>query len=114
MARLYADEHFPRVVVEILRSLEHDVLTVQEAGKANTKIPDLEVLEFAREEERAILTLNRTDFLKLHYSYPDHAGIIICRDDRNWKNFANRIHQVISQIENFKGQLIRVNRVISS
>lgn len=113
MARLYADEHFPRVVVEILRSLGHDVLTVQEAGKANTKIPDLEVLEFGTQEERAILTLNRTDFLKLHYIHPDHAGII-CRDDRNWENFANRIHQVISQIENFKRQLIRVNPVISS
>lgn len=47
MARLYADEHFPRVVVDILRSLGHHILTVQEAGKANTKIPDLQVLEFA-------------------------------------------------------------------
>lgn len=32
MVRLYADEQFPRQVVELLRSLEHDVLTVQEAG----------------------------------------------------------------------------------
>jgi predicted nuclease of predicted toxin-antitoxin system len=114
MARLYANEHFPRAVVEILRSLGHDILTVQEAGKANHKIPDLQVLEFATQEERAILTLNRTDFLKLHYNHPDHSGIIICRDDRNWENFANRIHQVITQVESFKGQLIRVNRVISS
>ncbi|WP_445638763.1 DUF5615 family PIN-like protein [Nostoc sp. DSM 114161] len=54
------------------------------------------------------------DFLKLHYNHPEHSGIIICRDDRNWENFANRIHQVITQVESFKGQLIRVNRVISS
>lgn len=32
MARLYADEQFPYEVVGYLRDLEHDVLTVQEAG----------------------------------------------------------------------------------
>ncbi len=35
MARLYADEQFPYEVVEHLRDLGHDVVTVQEAGKAN-------------------------------------------------------------------------------
>ncbi|MFN6564418.1 MAG: DUF5615 family PIN-like protein [Nostoc sp. ChiSLP01] len=72
------------------------------------------MLEFTSQEERAILTLNRTDFLKLHYNHPEHSGIIISRADRKWENFANRIHQVITQVESFKGQLIRVNRVISS
>ena len=40
MARLYADEQFPRAVSELLRKMGHDVLTVQEAGKANLGIPD--------------------------------------------------------------------------
>jgi Domain of unknown function (DUF5615) len=31
--RLYADEQFPHSVSELLRTLGHDVLTVQEAGK---------------------------------------------------------------------------------
>ena len=44
----------------------------------------------------------------------DNEGIIICRDDRNWENFANRIHQVITEVESFKRHLICVNRVISS
>ncbi|MEA5486035.1 DUF5615 family PIN-like protein [Pseudanabaena sp. CCNP1317] len=35
MARLYADEQFPKIVVKLLRELGHDILTVQEAGKAN-------------------------------------------------------------------------------
>jgi Domain of unknown function (DUF5615) len=35
MAHLYADEQFPYAVVEYLRDLKHDVLTVQEAGQAN-------------------------------------------------------------------------------
>ncbi|MFZ4730896.1 MAG: DUF5615 family PIN-like protein, partial [Pseudanabaena sp.] len=47
MARLYADEQFPLPVVKILRTLGHDVLTVQEANKAEQKIPDNEVLSYA-------------------------------------------------------------------
>jgi hypothetical protein len=38
LARLYADENFPQPAVERLRALGHDVLTVQEAGKAQQKL----------------------------------------------------------------------------
>ncbi|NVM30155.1 MAG: DUF5615 family PIN-like protein [Candidatus Helarchaeota archaeon] len=34
MARLYANENFPLPVVEELRKLGHNVLTIQETGKA--------------------------------------------------------------------------------
>jgi len=34
MARLYSNENFPLPVVEELRRLGHDVLTIQETGKA--------------------------------------------------------------------------------
>ena len=54
MARLYADEQYPYPVVELLRALGHDVLTVQEAGRANHKIPDPDVLAFASSEKRAV------------------------------------------------------------
>lgn len=64
MARLLADEQFPRKSVELLRSFGHDVITIQEAGKAG--ISDDMVLEFAILENRAVLTINRRDFLKLH------------------------------------------------
>ena len=43
MARLYADEHFPLNLAKALRALGHDVLTVQEAGKADQRIPDEEM-----------------------------------------------------------------------
>ncbi len=38
MARLYADEQFPRPVVEFLRNLGYDVLTVQlyQVGRADS------------------------------------------------------------------------------
>jgi predicted nuclease of predicted toxin-antitoxin system len=66
MARFYADEQFPFQVVELLRNLGHDILTVQEARNANQRIPDDQVLAFAVEQERAILTINRIDFIRLH------------------------------------------------
>jgi predicted nuclease of predicted toxin-antitoxin system len=47
MAGLYADEQFPRLVSELLQTMGHDVLMVQEAGNANLGIPDEEVLAFA-------------------------------------------------------------------
>ncbi|WP_445299900.1 DUF5615 family PIN-like protein [Microcoleus sp. AT3-D2] len=65
MARIYADEQYPLPVVKLLRNLGHDVLTVQEAGNANQKIPDEEVLAFAVSTNRAIVTLNRPDFIRL-------------------------------------------------
>jgi hypothetical protein len=34
MAKLYSNENFPLPVVEELRQLGHDVLTIQETGKA--------------------------------------------------------------------------------
>lgn len=64
--KLYADEQYPYPVVKCLRDLGHDVLTVQEAGLANQRIPDDEVLAFATEIDRAVITQNRKDFIQLH------------------------------------------------
>lgn len=110
MVRLYADEQYPYPVVEFLRTLGHDVLTVQEAGKANQGIPDSDVLAFATSEKRAVLTQNRKDFFRLHRLEPDHAGIIACTNDRNWKALAKRIHAAITSEESLQGKLIRVVR----
>jgi predicted nuclease of predicted toxin-antitoxin system len=110
MTRLYADEQFPLTVVKLLREMGHDVLTVQDANQAGLKISDIEVLNFATENNRAVLTLNRKDFIKLHYSTPNHSGIIVCRDDRNWKELAKRINDTILSVESLESSLIRVNR----
>ncbi|MBD2299343.1 DUF5615 family PIN-like protein [Nostoc sp. FACHB-190] len=110
MACLYADEQFPLEVVEYLRDLKHDVLTVQEAGKANFKIPDDEVLTFASNNERVVLTLNRRDFKRLHRSFTSHAGIIICTDDSERSSLAARIHTAILANEPLLGKLISVVR----
>ena len=59
---LYADENFPLRVVEELRRLGADVLTVLEDGRANQSVTDQAILARATELGRAILTLNRKDF----------------------------------------------------
>ena len=67
-----------------LRRLGHDVLTVRESGEANRAAPDSEVLEFARVEKRALLTLNRKHFIAHHSLLPDHAGIVVCTVDADF------------------------------
>lgn len=52
MARLYANENFPLPVVEGLRRLGHDVLTVLESGKAGIAETDEAVLAYACSKSR--------------------------------------------------------------
>jgi hypothetical protein len=110
MARLYSNENFPRQVVEELRHLGHDVLTIQETGKAGQRVPDEEVLTFASAEKRAVLTLNRKHFIRLHNERPGHAGIIVCTFDPDFLGQANRIHAALNAQANLASQLIRINR----
>ncbi|MCL1469541.1 DUF5615 family PIN-like protein [Argonema antarcticum] len=106
----YTDENFPLPVVELLRAFGHDVLTAQEAGNANLRIPDEDVLAFAVSNERVVLTRNRGDFIQLHRLQVGHAGIIVCKQDDNFERQARRINEAISAEETLREKLIRVNR----
>ena len=112
MASLYSNENFPKRVVEELRRLGHDVITSYEAGRANQKIPDEQVLAYATEQNRGVLTLNRFDFIRLHQETQGaHAGIIVCtRDDADPQALAVRIHSTLAATGNTAGQLLRVVR----
>jgi hypothetical protein len=109
MARLYANENFPFPVVEALRRLGDDVLTSQETGLSGRGAPDEEVLEFARQDNRALLTLNRKHFFRLHSLRPSHAGIIACTFDPDFDRQARRIHSAIES-RVLSGQFLRVSR----
>ena len=113
MALFYADEQFPFPVVEHLRNFGHDVLTVQEAGKANQSIPDDDVLMYAISQERAILTINRNDFIRLHRRDDKHFGMVVCTNNRNWQQFATRINDAVIAEESLQGKLIRVVRPVT-
>lgn len=110
MARLYCDEQFPREVSELLQAMGHDVLTSQTAGNANLGIEDEAVLGFAIADNRAVVTLNRYDFIRLHRSQPNHTGIIVCTNDSDRNRLATRIHQAICTEASLSGKLIRVVR----
>ena len=110
MAHLYADENFPLPVVRELRRLGHDVLTAHEAGQANRRVPDADVLAFATEAARAVLTINRQEFIRLHRRRPDHGGIVACTADPDAIAQAGRVAAAIATRGDLKGQLVRVYR----
>ena len=110
MAFFYANENFPMGVVERLREKGHDVLTSQEAGNANQRIPDEDVLEYAAKAGRILLTLNRRDFIALHEKSANHAGIVVCTQNTNLDEQANQIDEAIRDMVNCAGKLVRVNR----
>lgn len=110
MARLYSNENFPLPVVEELRRLGHDVLTIQETGEADKSAADDEVLAFSASEKRALLPMNRRHFIRLHQSGVSHAGIIVCTFDPEFIRQARRIHDAMAGQRALAGQLLRINR----
>jgi hypothetical protein len=108
MARFYADEDFPGPVVQILRDLGHDVLTVQEAGRRGTGDP--QVLADATADSRAVLTHNHRHYKRLHVTQA-HAGIVSCsRDKDDLPGLAQRIHDATSALPSLANQFIRIVR----
>jgi len=110
MARIYANENFPLPTVEVLRELGHDVLTTLESGKAGQAISDEDVLTYADDTERVLVTLNRKHFIRLHIDGRKHHGIIACTFDANFNALAHRIHAALEAQSELSGQLVRINR----
>jgi hypothetical protein len=105
--QLYADEYFPLPVVEELRRLGHDVLTVQENGRQAT--PDPDVLARAHALGRAVLTHNRRHFERLHRQGADHCGILSATRDDDSSALAARIDAAL--VGQSPGRwCVRVNR----
>lgn len=116
MIRLYSNENFPMDIVRELGRLGYDVLTSYDAGQANQGIPDEEVLAFATQHERAVITLNREDFITLHRSGISHNGIIICKTDRDYLGQAQTLHAYLQEelnknpVDTLRDRLIRVKK----
>ncbi len=110
MARLLADENFPRPVAAALRRLGHDVVELVQMGLADQGLTDVAVLNAATAEGRAVLTLNRRDFARLHLERPRHGGIVACTFDANFAAFAARIDAVLSEQGDLHTQFVRIVR----
>lgn len=73
--RLLIDEDSQaKHLVNLLQSAGHDVITVNQAGLMSK--PDSVVLDYAKQEERVLLTRNCDDFQALHRANANHPGIL--------------------------------------
>jgi predicted nuclease of predicted toxin-antitoxin system len=91
--RLYTDEHVPRAVVKGLRERGVDTVTVSEAGMLGAS--NEEHLAFARREGRVLFTQD-DDFLRLHASEVEHAGIVYARQPTT---IGDMIHGLVLVVE---------------
>lgn len=110
MARLLADENFPFPVIEVLRRLGQDIVSLSDLGKAGQGLADQAVLDLASGDKRGVLTLNRRDFVRLHREAPNHAGIVVCTLDLDFDGQAERIQAALGGQATIDRRLIRVNR----
>ena len=69
-----------QLLVTLLKKAGHNVVTVNEARLSGED--DSIVFNYARREERLVLTRNYDDFQELHEANPDHSGVlVVCQDD---------------------------------
>ena len=111
MSRLYTNENVSRNVVAELRRLGHDVLTSYEAGNANRRISDPEVLSFAISLGRVVVTNNRRDFIRLHPNGTPHIGIVVFTFSPDSVGIATRIDRSLSDKKATGRFLARVDGV---
>lgn len=81
MIRLYTDEDVHKKVSVALCTRGYDVVSVHTSK--NLGLTDLQQLEYATSQERAIFTFNTGDFIRLHKDYlnnkKSHFGIILSK-----------------------------------
>jgi predicted nuclease of predicted toxin-antitoxin system len=116
MAKLLADEHIPKRIVDKLALLGHDIVSVRQrdTNKAGDAKDDRRVLEIAINEQRALIAFNTRDFRSLHSEYHWHWGVICCQDDPDRVRLAKKIDKSIkakirtSKRHGLRGTLIYV------
>lgn len=99
LALLLDEDSQAKYLVNLLNAAGHDILTINEAGMAGSL--DEEVLAYAHQQNRILLTRNCDDFLALHQSDLTHAGILtVYQDAEPGKNMSYQaIVQAIHNLE---------------
>jgi predicted nuclease of predicted toxin-antitoxin system len=109
--QFYSNENFPIVMVNLLRAEGHDVLTSYEAGQANQRIPDDQVLRYATATNRILITENRQDFIDLHRNTTNHPGIIIFKSDRDYAGKIKAMTDFLAEDgQSLENRLIRIKK----
>lgn len=79
--KLYLDEDISPIIAVVLRSRGYDALSVHEVEMTGKK--DEEQLEYARQNERVLLTFNARHFAPLAAEYyqkgREHSGIVVSK-----------------------------------
>jgi hypothetical protein len=109
MARLLADEDFPRPVSLHLRNLGHDVQLAVETGLANRKTEDRLLLDYAFKHQRVLLTHYRRHFRKLHGS-AIHAGMVVCTRSLDFVSLAEAIDHCLVMEADCSNRMIHVTK----
>ncbi len=55
--------------------------------------------------DRAVIAINHYDSIRLHKQSCNHAGIIACSENTNFKRLAEKIHEAVSQLDRLKSRL---------
>jgi predicted nuclease of predicted toxin-antitoxin system len=106
--RLLANENFPRVAVEVLRSLGHDVLWVAESCPS---VRDESVLALAVRDSCVLLTQDK-DFGELAFrsGLPAKCGIVLFRLVPLPTLVAELARKVFSENADFSGEFVVVEK----
>ena len=107
---LFADENFPFPTVIHLREKGYNILTLQDIRQDGIGLSDEKILQIARHHQRAILTINRKDFIRLHKDNSSHYGIIVCKLDIDFSRLAKNIDMEIKDMSSLVGVLVKINR----
>ena len=97
--RLYLDEDVNVLVADLLNARGFDALTVRDAGQLQAS--DEEQLAYAVNQQRTLVTHNRTDFEELIQAYFDngqkHYGVILAVR-RLPQEIAQRLLVILNQV----------------
>lgn len=99
---LFTDEHIDTRLAPALTRRGRDVLSCQEAGRANQRISDEDQLAFAASQGRAILTFNTIDFIALDIEWKQagrrHAGIVVSPEIRSLTELIQRVEHHLATV----------------
>ncbi|MDJ0662753.1 MAG: DUF5615 family PIN-like protein [Crocosphaera sp.] len=103
LALLIDEDTLAKVLVKMLKKAGHDVLTVNEVGLSGE--PDEVILNYARKNNRILLTHNCQDFEALHLENSVHPGIFAIYENQDHRKDLNR-KDIIKAINNLESASI--------
>lgn len=95
-----------KLLVSLLRKAGHDVRTINELNLMGTQ--DSLILDYAKQENRVLLTRNCQDFQALHEANSNHAGILAIYQDSN-SSKSMTFQKIVKAINNLEDGNIPLN-----